>query len=43
MNVIKKIFLSEKFLLKKRLKRSIKKNYEKELEITKLFSNKSKN
>ena len=40
--LIKKIFLSETFLLKKRLKRSIKKNYEKELEITKLFSNKSK-
>ena len=39
--VLKK-FIPEKYLLKKRLNRAIKKNYEKELEIIKKFSDKSK-
>ncbi len=39
---ILKKFIPEKYLLKKRLNRAIKKNYEKELEIIKKFSDKSK-
>ena len=39
--ILKKI-LPEKYLLKKRLKRAIKKNYDKELESIKKFSDKSK-
>ncbi len=38
----KKILFSEKYLLEKRLKRAIKKNYEKELEIIDRYSDKSK-
>tara|TARA_B100000131_G_scaffold312599_1_gene346870 strand:- start:136 stop:879 length:744 start_codon:yes stop_codon:yes gene_type:complete len=38
----KKLFFSENFLLKRRLERSIKKNYEKELSIIDKFENKSK-
>lgn len=40
--ILKKIFFSEKYLLEKRLKRAIKKNYEKELEIVDKYSDKSK-
>tara|TARA_B100000579_G_scaffold37019_1_gene25877 strand:+ start:1448 stop:2191 length:744 start_codon:yes stop_codon:yes gene_type:complete len=40
--IFKKIFLSEKFLLKKRLKRAIQNNYEKELSIVDHFKDKSK-
>ena len=40
--LIKKIFIPEKYLLKKRLIRSLKNNYEKELSIIDRFSNKSK-
>ena len=40
--LIKKLFLSESYLLKKRLKRSIEKGYEKELKIIDIFSDKSK-
>ena len=40
--MFKKIFLSEKYLLKKRLKRAIVKNYEKELSIIDHFKDKSK-
>ena len=40
--LLKKIFFSEKYLLEKRLKRAIKKNYEKELEIIDRYSDKSK-
>ena len=40
--IFKKIFLSEKYLLKKRLKRAIVKNYEKELSIIDHFKDKSK-
>ena len=39
---ILKKFIPEKYLLKKRLNRAIKKNYEKELPIIKKFSDKSK-
>jgi len=39
---LKNIFFSEKFLLKRRLIRSIKNNYEKELEIINKFSDKNK-
>ena len=39
---ILKKFIPEKYLIKKRLTRAIKKNYEKELEIVKEFSDKSK-
>ena len=37
----KKFFLSETFLLKKRLNRAIKKNYEKELKIIDRYSDKN--
>ena len=40
--ILKKIFFSEKYLLKKRLIRSINKSYEKELEIINEYSDKSK-
>jgi FkbM family methyltransferase len=40
--LFKKIFFSEKYLLEKRLKRAIKKNYEKELEVIDRYSDKSK-
>ncbi len=40
---IKKIFFSQSYLLKKRLVRAIKNNYEKELTIIDRFSDKSKN
>ncbi len=40
--LIKKLFFSESYLLKKRLKRAIKKGYEKELKIIDKFANKSK-
>ena len=40
--LIKKLFFSESYLLKKRLKRSIEKGYEKELKIIDKFSDKSK-
>ena len=40
--LIKKLFFSESFLLNRRLKRSIKKNYEKELQIIDQFRDKSK-
>jgi len=40
--ILKKIFFSEKYLLKKRLVRSINKSYEKELEIINEYSDKSK-
>ena len=40
--LIKKLFFSESFLLKRRLKRAIKKNYEKELQIIEQFADKSK-
>tara|TARA_B100000579_G_scaffold419141_1_gene417435 strand:+ start:1408 stop:2151 length:744 start_codon:yes stop_codon:yes gene_type:complete len=40
--IFKKIFLSEEYLLKKRLKRAIAKNYEKELSIVDHFKDKSK-
>ena len=40
--IFKKIFLSEEYLLKKRLKRAIAKNYEKELYIVDHFKDKSK-
>jgi len=39
---LKNVFFSEKFLLKRRLIRSIKNNYEKELEIISKFSDKNK-
>ena len=41
--IIKKIFFSQSYLLKKRLLRAIKNNYEKELTIIDRFSDKSKN
>ena len=41
--IIKKIFFSQSYLLKKRLVRAIKNNYEKELTIIDRFSDKSKN
>ena len=37
--LFKNLFFSEKFLLEKRLKRAIKKNYEKELSIISSFKN----
>ena len=40
--LIKKIFFPESYLLKKRLKRAIKKGYEKELKIIDKFADKSK-
>ena len=40
--IFKKIFLSEEYLLKKRLKRAMVKNYEKELSIVDHFKDKSK-
>ena len=40
--LIKKIFFSESYLLKKRLKRAINKGYEKELKIIDSFADKSK-
>ena len=40
--IIKKIFISDSFLLKKRLKRAIKKSYEKELSITGMFADQNK-
>ena len=40
--LFKKIFFSESYLLKKRLKRAIKKGYEKELLIIDKFADKSK-
>jgi len=40
--IFKKIFLNEEYLLKKRLKRAIVKNYEKELSIIDHFKDKSK-
>ena len=40
--IFKKILLSEKYLLKKRLKRAIKKNYEKELSVVDYFKVKTK-
>ncbi len=40
--IFKKIFLNEEYLLKKRLKRAIAKNYEKELYIVDHFKDKSK-
>ena len=40
--LIKKLFFSESFLLNRRLKRAIKKNYEKELQIIDQFADKSK-
>ena len=40
--IFKKIFLNKKYLLKKRLKRAIVKNYEKELSIIDHFKDKSK-
>tara|TARA_Y100000591_G_C21678322_1_gene616696 strand:- start:118 stop:867 length:750 start_codon:yes stop_codon:yes gene_type:complete len=41
--IIKKIFFSQRYLLKKRLVRAINNNYEKELNIIDRFSDKSKN
>ena len=40
--LIKKLFFSESFLLNRRLKRAIKKNYEKELQVIDQFADKSK-
>ena len=40
--LLKKLFLSENFLLKRRLERAIKNNYEKELSIINNFKNKNK-
>jgi len=40
--IFKKIFFSESYLLKRRLKRAIKKNYEKELKIIERYSDKTK-
>ncbi len=40
--ILKKMFFTESFLLKKRLKRAIKNNYEKELSIINNFSDKNK-
>jgi hypothetical protein len=40
--LFKKIFLNEEYLLKKRLKRAIHKNYEKELSVVEHFKDKSK-
>ena len=40
--VFKKIFFSESYLLKRRLKRAINKNYEKELKIIERYSDKAK-
>ena len=40
--ILKKIFFSQKYLLEKRLKRAIKKNYEKELEIIDKYSDQTK-
>ena len=40
--LIKKLFFSESYLLKKRLKRAIKKGYEKELKIIDKFADRSK-
>ena len=39
---IKKFFFSQSYLLKKRLKRAIDNNYEKELSLIERFANKSK-
>ena len=39
---LKKLFLSESYLLKKRIKRSIKNKEERELELIKIFSDKKK-
>ena len=39
--ILKKIFLSEKYLLRKRLKRAIHNNYEKELKIIEKFADKT--
>ena len=40
--LVKKIFINEKYLLKKRLKRAISKKYEKELALVDLFRDKTK-
>ena len=40
--IIKKLFFSESYLLEKRLKRAIKNNYEKELQIIDRFADKTK-
>ena len=40
--LVKSIFVSEKFLLERRIKRAIKKNYEKELSIISNFKDKNK-
>ena len=40
--LLKKLFLSESYLLKKRIKRSIKNKDERELELIKIFSDKKK-
>ena len=40
--ILKKIFFSQKYLFEKRLKRAIKKNYEKELEIIDKYSDQTK-
>ena len=40
--IFKKIFFSESYLLKRRLKRAIKKNYEKELKVIERYSDKTK-
>jgi len=40
--IFKKIFFSESYLLKRRLKRAINKNYEKELKIIERYSDKTK-
>ena len=40
--IFKKIFFSESYLLKRRLKRAIKKNYEKELKVIESYSDKTK-
>lgn len=40
--LLKKIFFSESYLLKKRIKRAIKNNYEKELELIDQFADKTK-
>ena len=39
--ILKKIFLSEKYLLQKRLKRAVHNNYEKELKIIEKFADKT--
>ena len=40
--IFKKIFFSESYLLKRRIKRAINKNYEKELKIIERYSDKTK-